>query len=154
MTTTDTTAGNAAADTVGAEGTEGSLPEATSHTEQTTDGSTSREAAKYRTRLRESEASLTAATERIAALQRAEAERLASTHLAEPGDVWALGGKELADLLDPETGDVSAELVTALAESIAKARPGLRKPSRAVDPSQGRGTDVRPSVSWDGLLKR
>lgn len=118
-----------------------------------TDAQPTNEAKKYRLRLRETEAALTAANERIAAMQRADAERIASSHLAEPGDLWSLGGSELADVLDDD-GNISADAVTSLAEGIVKSRPGLRKQSKAVDPSQGRSAEVQADVSWSGLFKR
>lgn len=116
-------------------------------------GKASREAARYRTERNEARTALEAATERIAALQRADAERLAGGLLAEPGDLWALGGTELADVLDDD-GNVSADAVTALAETITKSRPGLRKPSRAIDPSQGRSADVATNVSWSSAFRK
>lgn len=116
-------------------------------------GKASREAARYRTERNEARAALEAANERIAALQSADAQRIASGLLSDPADLFTLGGTELADLLDEE-GNVSTDAVTALAESITKSRPGLRKPSKAVDPSQGRSAEVSSEVSWGGLFKQ
>jgi hypothetical protein len=64
-----------------------------------------REAARYRTRLRETEAERDAIAVRLAAHQRREAERIAGASLSKPSDVW-LDGADLAELLDDQ-GDVT-----------------------------------------------
>lgn len=86
-----------------------------------------REAAKYRTRLREVEKERDTLSERVTALQRAEIERIAGTKLEKPAGLWA-SGVELADLLD-ENGDVDVEKVTAAAET-AQEQLGLQQPAR------------------------
>ena len=62
-----------------------------------------REAAKWRGRLRRVEAERDQLTERVTAMQRAQAEQLISSHGLRPGAVWAVA--KLDDLLD-EHGDI------------------------------------------------
>lgn len=116
-------------------------------------GKANAEAAKYRTQRNELRAELEAAQERIAKLQRAEAERLASEVLAEPSDLFTLGGKELADLLD-EHGDLNAEAIAATAKAIVEARPGLaNRRGLAVDKTPP-GRPVGPAgPSWHEALQ-
>lgn len=93
-----------------------------------------REAAKYRRQLRDAEGERDALRDRLAALQTAEAERLASTVLHKAAGLWA-NGSTLADLLDEE-GNLDAEKVTAAAES---ARDAL-----GLLPFQPNGTNYVP----------
>jgi hypothetical protein len=101
------------------------------------------EAAAHRVKAREAEQALTAANERVTAMQRAEAERLATTlgfeqaareHrpggesgtetivLAQAADLWL--GRDLADVLD-EHGNVDPEKVSAAVSSLVTERPGM-----------------------------
>lgn len=89
-------------------------------------GGKDREAAKYRTKLRATEAErdtlteqLTAMTERVAAMQRGDAERLAAEHLADGADLWR-DGLELAAVLD-EAGNLDPEKVQQAARATAAA---------------------------------
>lgn len=111
------------------------------------------EAARYRVRLREAESELAAATERIQRYQRSEVERLAGQQLADAGDLWRVGEVELSELLDAD-GNVSQDAVSAITERVLESSPGLRRPQRAVDPTQGRSMDVKSEPSWSALLNR
>ncbi|MBU8808069.1 hypothetical protein KL953_04115 [Mycolicibacterium goodii] len=96
---------------------------------------------------------LAAAGKRIARYQRAEIERLASERLAHPSDVLTLSGNDIADYLDDD-GNVDPDKVAADIEAILSERPGLAKPLRAVDPSQGRGgATPPPAPTWSSLLR-
>jgi hypothetical protein len=112
------------------------------------------EAAKYRTRLRETEAERDALTARVAKLQTAELTRLAAEHLDTPGDLYALTGTTLADYLG-EDGELDAEAVADAVAGLLATRPGLRKRQAAVDPSQGHHGGGRPksTPSWGNLLQ-
>jgi hypothetical protein len=87
-------------------------------------------------------------------MQTRELERLAGEHLAQPGDLFALSGKSLADFLT-EDGELDAELVTEAVSEVLASRPGLRPNQRAVDPSQGLGNNgpFKGAPSWGDLLK-
>ncbi|ORV81249.1 hypothetical protein AWC11_02375 [Mycobacterium interjectum] len=73
-------------------------------------------------------------------MQTREVERLAADHLSQPGDLLALGGVTLAELLG-EDGFVDPEAVAEAAAALILGRPGLAKNPRvaATDPTQGRG---------------
>lgn len=112
-------------------------PDADGQTEDTNEppeGGNS-EAAKYRRRLRDTEAERDGLAQRVETLQRAEVERLASD-LSKPAAIWA-AGVQLADLLDKD-GNIDTEKAT---EAITTATDslGLQQASRAPrpDPTQG-----------------
>ena len=116
-----------------------------------------REAAKYRRRLRETETDRDALAGRLAALQRAEAERIATAHLADGADLFR-DGADLGALLDDE-GHVDPVKVSALAKDIAEQHPHWVK--KALPPKQirrgglssGASTTADQSTpSWAALL--
>ncbi len=86
-----------------------------------------REAARYRRSLRDTEAERDGLRDRLATLQRAEVERIASGDdgLAVPGDFW-LAGANLADLLD-DGGNVDASKVRQTVAELLDDRPHWRR---------------------------
>lgn len=99
-----------------------------------------KEAAKYRRRLRETEAERDALTERVESLQRSVVDGIVTEggmggrmHSAEP--FWA-GGVDLADLLD-EGGDVDRGKVLAAADDIAVRFGITRRPKPNTVPGEG-----------------
>lgn len=104
-----------------------------------------REAARYRRRLRETEAERDTLAARVEALQRAAVEREASGALARPEALWA-AGVDLAGLLTDE-GTVDAAKVAQAVED-ARDRLGLAPAVRTprADPTQGGrgGIEVAP----------
>lgn len=106
--------------------------------------------ARYRTERNEARAERDAMAERIQRYQRSEVERLA-TELSEPGDVFTLSGKDLPDFL-AESGDVDSAAVADAVAGILATRPGLSKPARPVDPTQGMGNNRVDSPRWVDLL--
>lgn len=115
------------------------------------------EAAKYRRRLRETEAQRDAHAARIEAFQRRDVARIAGETLAQPTDLFDVGGRELADLLDDD-GEVDEEKVSLAAAALLESRPGLAKAKEQPWPAamgQGRqGESFSPAASWAGLLGR
>jgi len=118
-----------------------------------------REAAKYRRQLREAEAARDALGERLAALQRGQAETFAREHLADGADLWR-DGLDLTALLDDD-GNLDAAKVAEAARAARKAHPHWAAPTvpkrnpasvGAGLRSGATGTDHRPGVSWAGLL--
>ena len=116
-----------------------------------------REAIKYRRRLRETEAQLDTVASRLAVLQRAEAERIATAHLADGADLFR-DGADLGALLDDE-GHVDPVKVSALAKDIAEQHPHWVK--KALPPKQirrgglssGASTTADQSTpSWASVL--
>jgi hypothetical protein len=65
---------------------------------------------------------------RLEAVQWREVERLAGATLAVAADV-RLEASALADLVDPETGDVDPARVAAVVAALVRQRPGLQKPN-------------------------
>jgi hypothetical protein len=115
------------------------------------------EAAKYRVRAREAETALTAAQARIQAFQTREVERLAA-ELAQPADLFGVGGVSLADLLTEDGEDVDPDAVADAVADLLEQRPGLAKRPNvgAFDPSQslGNGGRGKPPLNWNDLLQR
>ena len=108
-----------------------------------------REAAKYRRRLRDTEAERDTLAGRVETLQRAEAERLAADVLADPADLW-LTGTDLETVLTD--GMIDADKVTARAAEITGTRPGLAVPP--IDLGQGaRGGAGTSPVTWTQALQ-
>ncbi|WP_301130116.1 hypothetical protein [Streptomyces cacaoi] len=116
--------------------------------------SANKEAAKYRVKLRETEAKLAAAEERVMALMKRAAEAHVKDKLSVPADLWDVGKANIADLLD-DNGDLDTDALDDLVGDILSARPGLG-PVRwgDVGVSGQRGSDDSSSPSWADALKR
>ena len=115
----------------------------------------SAEAAKYRTRAKDAETKLAEAQARIEGFLRADAERMAG-ELAQPGDLFELGGVSLSDLLT-EAGTVDSEAVSEAVAGLLASRPGLAKNPRvpATDPTQGIGGQPgKGPVGWEALFPK
>ena len=112
------------------------------------------EAAKYRRQLRAAETERDTLREQLAAVQRAEVERLAADHLADPGDVWA--GTDLEPLL-AEDGTVAPDKVRAAAQDLLGHKPHWRKPEPTRPQSLASGAAARSGGDergWASALKR
>lgn len=100
-------------------------------TEENTDAdgtAPNREAAKYRTRLREVEAERDALRDRLDAVDRARAEAMAAeggTRLHKGTDLW-LGGASLEDVRD-EAGELDPAKVDLIRDALLAERPYLRQ---------------------------
>lgn len=68
---------------------------------------------------------------RLERMQRAEAERIARDHLADPTDMW-VAGVSVNDLLD-ERGDLDTEKITATVEQLIEAHPTGGHTTRAAE---------------------
>jgi hypothetical protein len=108
--------------------------------------------ARYRVERNDAREALATAQAQVEAYQTRELERVASKHLSNPADIFALSGKSLSDFLT-EDGELDAELITDVANDLLGSRPGLRPTPRATDPTQGSGgiPGKRP-VSWEALF--
>lgn len=110
-----------------------------------------KEAAKYRTRLRETEAERDALVEKVTALRRAAVDDRVKAHKVPVDGFWA-SGVQLEDLMD-EDGNLDDEKVKAAAdtavETLGLERVGVRGP---YVPSEGRTTNPRPSQSWESAF--
>jgi hypothetical protein len=115
------------------EGTGGTPPAVGSGTAQ----STSREAARYRTRLREVEQERDRLRQTLDAVQTAQVEAMAQAGgLAVASDIWSFGA-ELATLRG-EDGSIDQATVEGTIAAILKDRPGL-KAAKVGDLGAGRG---------------
>ncbi|WP_236591293.1 hypothetical protein, partial [Mycobacterium paraintracellulare] len=109
---------------------------------------------RYRMELRAAEAERDQLRERVEAFQRREAERLAGD-LAQPGDLFELGGVSLTDLLT-EAGDVDSAAVAEAVATLISSRPLLARNPRvpAYDNTQGLGGHGGPpQPSFSSLFR-
>lgn len=83
--------------------------------------------ARYRLQLRETEAERDALRGQVATFQRAEAERLATTTLADGRDLWR-DGADIADVL-ADDGTVDEKKVAALAAKVQAEHPHWQRPA-------------------------
>lgn len=119
-----------------------------------------KEAAKYRTRLREVEGERDVLTERLSTLQRGQAETLAREYLTDPSDLWR-DGVDLTALLD-DVGNLDLGKVAEVAQATVIAhrhwavqRPPKRNPagSGGSFKSGATGADnFRKVPSWHEVL--
>ncbi|WP_116248180.1 hypothetical protein [Nocardiopsis sp. FIRDI 009] len=122
---------------------------------QTGDSKPHREAARYRTQLRATEAERDALAGRLETLQRAEAERHAQggNGLHNGADLWVFG-TDVSELLDDD-GRVSPDKVNERVNTILDERPYLRRQRfhGTADGGARRGTTTRTPDLAD-LFKR
>ena len=81
--------------------------------------------ARYRTQLRAAEAERDQLRERLEQRDRADVEHLVANRLIDPQDLWA-GGVTLADVMDPDSGDISPQLVDEAVTRVTKEHPHWR----------------------------
>lgn len=93
------------------------------------------EAAKYRTRLRETEAQRDQLAERLAVYQRREAEAAIAEVLDQPADLWAIGGADATAFYDSDGALQTADLLAAAA-ALADERPRLAAQPEPAQPKQ------------------
>lgn len=122
------------------------------------DTADTREAKKYRLKLRDAETQLGAVTERLNLLMRAEVERIAAAHLADGADIWR-DGAELAALLDAD-GNIDPDKVTNVAKQQCDSHPHWRRRSVPAGPpastvtSDGKiGDNPAETFTWGDVLK-
>ncbi|RZT87106.1 hypothetical protein EV383_4013 [Pseudonocardia sediminis] len=117
------------------------------------------EAAKYRRRLREVEQERDGLVDQIAAMRRAEVDRIATSgdgpRLHDADDLDRLGIDR--DSLIGEDGSVNASAVSQAIDDATSSKPYLRADLRRTprgDPSQGHGGEGRPAAppSWAGVV--
>lgn len=126
--------------------------------DDTDDDRGSGEAAKYRRRLRDTEAERDTLRQRVEHMQRAEIERLAAGKLADPADVWRDGAK-LADLLD-DTGNIDPDKVNGTVDGLLEAHAhwGVQQPTRppryaAGGHSGASGVMSAKKASWSEAIR-
>lgn len=119
------------------------------------DGKGGREAAKYRRRLRETEAERDALTERVQSLQKSVVDSIVTEggmggrmRSAEP--FWA-GGVDLADLLDEE-GEVDRDKVLAACDDVCGRFNITRRPKPLTVPNEGSNPNPFPRQSMEDVV--
>lgn len=115
------------------------------------EGKAGHEAAKYRTRLRETEAQRDQLADQVTALRRAAVEDRLKSHRVPAAGFWA-AGVELDELMDDD-GNLDDEKIKAAAdnavESLGLERARVPAP---YSPKEGNVTNPRPSKSWEGAF--
>ncbi len=119
------------------------------------EGTPNREAAKYRTKLREAEAQRDALQQRLDAYLRGQAEALAAGgehRLHKGADLW-LGGHTLADVLG-EGGEVDAGKVAEVVKTVTSTRPYLQSGRFKGSADQGTRGDgkARPELRMGSIF--
>lgn len=116
----------------------------------------SRQAAKYRTELRETRAALADAGERLAAYEWAQVEQIAEAgRMASPADFRLVHGN--LDALRGDDGTLDVAKVTAAVETLLDERPHWRaRPKMARNPAQGAGgrSVPLPAKSWADAIQQ
>lgn len=120
------------------------------------DAKARRDAAKYRTALRDAETERDALRARVEAYQHAEVETIAGERLRDPADLWRHGAT-LADMLS-EDGTVDAGRVRATVDAVAGehphwAHPKPRTPKPAHQLRDGStGAEDMHTTTWADVL--
>lgn len=116
-------------------------------------GKALKDAAKYRTRLRETETERDELAATVDAYRRADAERAAAKHLADPADLWR-DGLTPADLLG-EDGKTDPALAAKAAADVAAAHPHWKPACKpyAGPLHSGLGPAPAAAKSWQAALK-
>jgi hypothetical protein len=125
-------------------------------TEPETETTVGNEAAKYRHKLRATEAERDALATRLEGLQRGEIQRLAGDRIVDPADLWR-DGATVAELLD-DTGDVSGDKVDTLVSGLLEAHPHWAPQTKTVKPlgNLRSGATAQPEpkqTSWSAALR-
>jgi hypothetical protein len=81
--------------------------------------------ARYRQQLRATERERDQLRDRLENRDKAEVEHLVANRLIDPKDLWA-GGVSLADVLDPDSGDISPQLIDEAVTRVTKEHPHWR----------------------------
>lgn len=127
------------------------LSEAPEGSEEHSGSKLHQEAARYRTQLRATEASLAEAQERIDSLVRSDIERVAAEVLSQGSDLF-LADADVSRFVG-EDGRVDYEAVRAAANGLLSERPRLGRLQQAQDPSFGLGgVGSGKPASWSDLF--
>lgn len=145
MSNTDTTVTDTETTPEAVDATEDTTA-AEDHTEPPEDDDGSREAAKWRRKLRDTEGERDALAARLEAVQRQQIENLLAASGVKPQAVWAVA--ELADLL-ADDGSIDTDSVTK-AVTAARERFGIATPGKgSVVPGVGNQPTITPQTdAW------
>src|SRR5699024_10911392 len=102
------------------------------------------------TRFREAEQTITTLQERVAAMQKSEAARLAAATLIDGDDLFT--ATDLDGLLDDD-GDLDADKVAAQVDALVEAKPHLRRAAFPDGSCIGtRGESSARTQTWSDVL--
>lgn len=112
------------------------------------------EAAKWRTRLRDTEAERDALAERLASAQRQNVDTVVSQRFADAADFWSV--VDLADVLGDD-GEIDPERLTTAMDSALAAKPHWKRPASATESASTVTSRERvgggKTPSWSDLLQ-
>jgi hypothetical protein len=113
------------------------------------------EAARWRTKLRDTETQRDALTDRLTGYQRRECEAAVADLLDEPGDLWEIGQADVSAFYGDDGALDEAEL-RAAAGALCELRPKLAKPQGPRWKNFGQGSKPPPQrgIGWDAVLKQ
>jgi hypothetical protein len=127
-------------------------PDQATHDDQgAEDDSPNAEAAKWRTRFREAEAAIAERDNVIASYRRAECERTLADLLDVPGDLFDVGGAEVADFYS-DSGELNDAELRAAAGALIEERPRLGKPKFTRSWGQVSGVPPAEGPSWSNVI--
>jgi hypothetical protein len=114
--------------------------------------------AKYRTELRAAQAEATQLRERLERRDREDVERMIAHRLTDPADLWR-GDVSLPDVLDPETGEISPELVDECLARVLKQHPHWGSGISPAAPASLVTSADKPDLdaqqpTWQGLFQQ
>jgi hypothetical protein len=118
------------------------------------DPSPNSEAARWRTKLRETEAERDTFIERLTAYQRRECEAAVSDLLDEHADLFEIGQANVTDFYNDD-GTLNVDELLGAAAALCDMRPKLAKPRgpRWQNFGQGSKPPPPPRLGWDSVLK-
>jgi hypothetical protein len=113
------------------------------------------EAARWRTKLRDTEAQRDALTERLTGYQRRECEAAVADLLDEPADLWDIGQADLAGFYNDD-GELDEGPLRAAAGALCEMRPKLAKPRGPQWQNFGQyaAPPPPPKAGWNSVLKQ
>jgi hypothetical protein len=112
------------------------------------------EAARWRTKLRETEAQRDALAERITGYQRRECEAAVADLLEEPGDLWEIGQADVSAFYG-EDGELDEAQLRAATGALCEMRPRLAKPQGPRHENFGQFSPPAPmrGSGWSDVLQ-
>lgn len=117
------------------------------------DPSPNSEAARWRTKLRETEAQRDTLADRMIGYQRRECELAIADLLDEPTDIWEIGQAEVSAFYGDD-GALDEAQLRAAAGALCDMRPKLAKPAgpRWQNFGQGMKPPPPPSIGWESVI--
>ena len=115
--------------------------------------------ARYRIALRDAETERDKLQQRLERRDREDVERMIAHKLADSADIWR-GDVTLADVTDPESGDISPQLVDEAVARVLKLHPHWGSGINPAAPASMVTSDCKPdltdqqSTTWQSLFEK